>query len=481
MNNFPRAAFLSFPLIFGFSVMSCADSPYRPLIGESKSHETIVIQNVRLFDAIDSSGSSGSITQEEMDIIIRDGKIAAIGKTGSLDTQDGFIVDGSGKTLLPGFIDTHVHMIGSGEAPWQSYPIDVEHNLHGWLYSGVTTVFDLGGFPGMTGDWQQSVQTGETLGPNIYRAGYNVTAKGSHPIPIAKELAPFPINLMVASVLPQIKNAEEAKTFVASMMEENVDFIKAVVDDIPSGSPKMNRDTLSALVEESHANGLKILVHISHAEDAVMAAEVGADALTHGVIRDELSVEQAKIIADANVPVIYTLSGWQALALMIEGKYEVSAINYDISPAGLLRGVELESGKAFAKTPVAADMATQTLKGRQYWRQNIINLRDAGVIFLVGTDSPLPGVYPGGSYHDEMASLVEAGIAPAQILLGATSRAAKWLDKDSEFGTIEVGKQADLVLIDGNPLEDILRTTQIEMVIKSGVIVNRLMPQTQPN
>ena len=116
-------------------------------------------------------------------------------------------------------------------------------------------------------------------------------------------------------------------------------------------------------------------------------------------------------------------------------------------------------------------------RARDGWGETVRRLHGAGVVMLVGTDSPLPGVYVGGSFHEEMRRMVEAGVPAGDVLLGATGRAARWIEAAPDYGTVEVGKVADLVLVEGDPVVDIGATRAIVEVWRAGRPVGRKVPK----
>lgn len=457
----------------------CATS-YRTLIDQNAPVEAVrapdstpgddvVFVDIRVFP--------GDVTTplEAHDVVVTNGVITAVRPTGEPLPVGHRIVDGAGHTLLPGLVDTHAHVLNPAAAPGASADADPVHNMQAWLYSGVTTVYDLGGFADQTLKLKTDQASGAIAGPTLYRAGMNVTGPMSHPIPLAQSLLPCPLSLAAPAILPQVATPDEARAFVDQMVAADADLIKAIVDDIPTGSPKMQPDTLAALCDAAHQHKLKCFVHTTRAEDAVMAVNAGADVLAHGVVRSALTDAQADAIAKSGADVIYTLAGWQTLVDFRDGQYVPSALMRDMAPDAVLEGFEDTARmKRESETGVFGDLANTTIAGAPHWQANIAKLRARGVTILVGTDAALPGVYPGAAVHEEMAILVAAGMPAAEVLQGATWNAAQALTAEPTFGRIAPGMRGDLLVVHGDPTNNIAASTAIHSVWQGGRAVSRV-------
>ena len=440
---------------------------YPTLTKKGKQYKQIVIRDVRLFSGRES------IAQEHMDIWVKAGKIEKIEPTSTATPTGVYVVDGKGKTLLPGFVDVHVHLTSSGAAPWKPIIENMEYNLQAYLWAGITTVYDLGGKASAIRALKQRVQKGSLLGPRIFHTHTPVTVKGGHPLVLIDSLVPWPLNWWLKRDALLIDDPKDASKIVSTLKQEKVDFLKAVVDELPTGAKKMNKQQLAALIGEAKKQGYRSFVHIGKAEDALMAAKAGADVLAHGVYNGEISEQQAKELAKTGVRVCYTLVGWNGVRKIALGKYQPSKFEYAISPKEILDPITGEKGKQFMTLPALKDMGKTVIRSHRYWNDNVNRLYKAGVPFLIGTDSPLPGVYPGSSFHEELRLLNRAGIPNAYLLQAATYKAALVLKKKPTFGSIEVGKTADLLLVKGNPLQNIEDTKKIDLVFRNGQILHR--------
>lgn len=440
--------------------------PTRPLVRLGPVEPVLVLRDVRVFPA------TGPGFLEHQDVVVRAGAIAAVQATGAPVPAGARVVEGHGeRTLLPGLVDAHVHILSSGGAPWQSYAFAPEHNLEAHLYAGVTTVFDLGGFAGELAALGERTAAGELAGPRIFHTDSPITAPGSHPLPTARELLPWPLGSLLTLVIPAVATPDEARAAVAATAAKGVDYIKAICDRIPADSPDLDADSLAAIVAAARERGLKTFVHIGSAEQAVRAVRAGADVLAHGV-RDPLTPAQAAELA--RVPMIVTLAAWLGVEAIAAGRYTPSALDRAITPPEILDEVAGPAGARIAGVPVLGDMSRSV--DPAVMQANVRLLHAAGATLLAGTDSALPGAYPGGGLHEELRLLHAAGVPVEDVLLGATSRAARVVRDAPDFGSIAPGMVADLLLIEGDPRVDIGATSRIALVVRAGRVVERLAP-----
>jgi imidazolonepropionase-like amidohydrolase len=406
------------------------------------------------------------------DVLVRDHRIAALAPTGSIPSEGARLVDGRGKTLLPGYIDAHSHIIGSGAPPWAPYRLDDAHNLEAYLYSGVTTVYGLGGLAPKLRTLRDRVRSGELPGPDLYFTHLPITARGGHPLVVGKELLPWPLGRLAAGVFPQPRGPAEAEQAVRDTVRQGVDFIKLTLDRLPPSAPELDEATVRAVIAAAHRHNRLVFVHIGTYEDARLAAAAGADVLAHGVYRGRLSEAQARALAGYHIPLSFTLAGWQVTAEIAQGRFQPSALDEASCPPPILDALRGESGKRFAETPKLGEFAAAVVQNQDNWEHNLRLLHAAGVPLLIGTDTPLPGIFPGSSFHHELQRSQRAGIPAAALLRAATSTAARMLHLDR--GEVAVGKRADLVLVVGDPLADVTAAAAIELVVADGQPLRRL-------
>lgn len=398
----------------------------------SKGGTVFAIRDVRVFD--------GERMLEYANVVVRDGKIAAVGADAEIPAGIEAI-DGSGKTLLPGLIDAHVHAWGNAQSDA--------------LRLGVTTELD------MLGDWRRAAdirKQRESMAPtrqaDLWSAGAAVTAPEGHGTQYGE--------------VPTLAAGDDAAAFVDARLAEGSDYIKIIVEDFSTHSatrrlPSVTADQVRGAIKAAHAQDRRVIVHVSPQRDAVMAAEAGADGLAHLFI-DE-APRQAFITAARKrdmfvIPTLSVLSGYAG-----QGEGGKLAADPRLQP---FLGSEQKSGLT-ASFP-GAKSANDPMMSRLL--ASVKQLHDAGIEILAGTDAGNPGTAHGASLHGELELLVRAGLTPVQALAAATSLPAKRFGLDDR-GRIAPGMRADLLLVDGDPGRDITATRAIAGVWKNGYPVER--------
>ncbi|MBW2128799.1 MAG: amidohydrolase family protein [Deltaproteobacteria bacterium] len=337
---------------------------------------------------------------------------------------------------MPGFIDCHVHLcLDAGPDPVGScltdpLPIIVlkaADAARRTLMAGVTTVRDLGGKAGIDIQIKRAITSGLIQGPRMLVSGQMICMTGGHGWQVGRE-ADGPDEVRKAA-REQIKSGADIVKLMATggVMTEGVE----------PGSPQLSEEELRAGVREAHKAGKKTATHAMGTEGILNALRAGIDSIEHGVYLDE---EALTIMAERNVPFIPT----------------VSAL-YNIETKGTEAGIP--------------DFAVEkTLKVKPHHLQSVRMAREAGVSIAMGTDAGTP-FNRHGENLGELERLVEYGFSPMEAIEAGTRVAAGVLGLDDILGTIEEGKLADLIVVEGNPLEDVSILRQREAlvhVIKGG-------------
>ena len=389
---------------------------------------------------------------EKATVVIDGNRIAGVGSEISRPVE-GRIIDLHGLTILPGLIDTHLHLGGfvidkPGRPIGQIYFSDFIPYFWDYFRSfkkrrmlaienGVTTIRSAGdNYPHIT-RLRDNIQSGKLSGPRIFSPGPIFTAPGGHPAGTIYKRNRY----IVEHATRQVGDPETAREEVRKLVEGGVDCIKAVytdidVFDLTRKVPKLALNVLEALVDEAHSHNLRTMVHAGTPGDTRDVLNAGTDSVEHGILPGSDSTE----LPD------------EVIKMMLDrGTYFVPT-----------------AATAWAYREMYPDLYTALKKLLKL-------LSEAGVNIALGTDSGAPGVVIGKAVHREMAVMVEAGISPMQALVAATKNAAANLGRASDLGTVEENKLADIVVVSGNPLEDISNTGNIRMVIKDGeVLVNSL-------
>lgn len=379
---------------------------------------------------------------EDQTVVVRNGAVELLGNSEQVQVPDeALVVDGQGKYLIPGLVDMHVHVTN-------------ENELLLFAAHGVTSIRNLwGGLNGIDHlGWRAKIETDEMFGPTIYTSG--------------------PIMEGPPKTVPWMKVYEDPKSAVDAVNEQidqGYNFIK-VYDHL---SPAV----YDAVVEAAQARGVSVIGHTPKKVGIDRVLNSGQVTIEHvsGIIdadTGEYSVSESDLpiyaqkLADAGVYVCPTIAVYQLyvpdedLHLLIE-RPEMDLV----SPGTKFMWRYLQR---------PGTLGNVTYQGHYPARMNEIFLNTTNILhehdvkFILGTDSDNPYLVPGISLHDELDFLVEAGFSPYEALETGTRNAAESMGRLDEFGTIEPGKRADLILLNSNPLEDISATRERSGVMLKG-------------
>ncbi len=445
---------------------------------------SVLIEDVRVFDANDGRPE----VREHLDVRIVGGVIADIRPSVSPHLPADLVIPGDGRTLLPGLIDLHVHLALGAGPPWFLTLPDPKHAAQSLVYSGVTSVLDLGGDLKTLQRLKGEIAAGGWVGPHIRYAGPGLTVEGGYPLDMAKEVygsiayaslknRDFVAVKDVADVVAQVDRiADGGGTFVKLM--------GASIPPRPSGqlpAPRLSEELMAAATKRAHERHLKVAAHIDSAEDALICARVGVDLLAHGVETSLLTPEQVATLKASGIAFEPTLVNWHRFDELAVGEFHPTASEIATQPAAVLASL----------APAVLLEHERTLTGSSFkgWADalqahradrvaNTLAMFQAGIPLLVGSDSNGSiGTFP-GSIHEELRLLVDAGVPILDVLKAATYGNGTFLDAQAS-GTLKPGAVADLLLVNGDPTTDIKHTEDIVQVWVSGVPV-RSSPPTSP-
>ncbi|MBX7057903.1 MAG: amidohydrolase family protein [Leptospirales bacterium] len=437
----------------------------------------ILIRNVRVF-----TGASAADALENADVLLEGERIVRVSTT-RLSADGAEIIDGQGKTLLPGLSDCHTHITGGMIVPWKMTLLPTpEFNLQAALYSGITAVWDMGGksVPEMNA-LRARVEAGELAGPMIFHSGIAFTARGAHPVPyltFVRDNLPFFLHPFVPRVAAELGD-DNVSSSMEALLADRPDFVKVYVDRIPEQSPLMSDELLKRVVGIAHQRGLPTVFHIGANDNLRAMLDAGGDGAAHNVYKERLDARLAARMKMQNVYVIPTIVAWHNYNLVISDRSfrHYTPLEWEtMEPAH----------RAAVLDPHPEDVITRpewrayNEKQRQYASNLYPNLRimhAAGVTILAGSDAPNYMLAVGGSLHTELQHMVAAGMSPGEALIAATSAPAAVLGRirrtEQDFGQVREGYLANLLLVNGNPMQDIRATQQIAEVFFRGRRVDR--------
>jgi imidazolonepropionase-like amidohydrolase len=445
-------------------VLLCVLLTTAACLAQSSTSSTLIVHDVTVVDA------TGAPAKPHQTIIVHDGKIEAIDSSGGGlgGKLPGTHVDGTGKFLIPGLWDMHVHMVFGD---W--FPRGKEVTLPLFIANGITGVRDMGGELDVLQQWRKEISAGTLIGPRIVMSGPMLD--GPQPR--------FPSSIA-------IKTPEDGRRAVDDLKRRGADFIK-----LQSLIP---REAVLAIAEEARKQGIPYVGHVPDAVRASEASNAGQKSFEHliGIFEGSSPLEDEFIKgkktekqflstydpkrAEALFALLAKNHTWQCPTLVWErggNLIDQTDVAHDPRAKYVPAYWKDVTWKRFTEQ-VEHDFNTDDLATRKEFVEKelaVVNaMHRAGIPFLAGTDTP-PGVYifPGFSLHEELQRFVAAGFTPMEALQTATLNPAKFLGMEDRLGTVEKGKVADLVLLDANPLDDIRNTQRIAAVIVNGRYLSR--------
>lgn len=396
----------------------------------------------RLIDGTDSAPLENSV------IVVADGVIQAIGQQGAVDIPAGaHVTDLGGTTVIPGLINTHGHVgdvvgLESGHYSREN----VLDQLGLYARYGATTVVSLGG------DGPEGIAVrDEQDSADLDRA-----------------------RLFVAGPVLTPQTPEEAARQVEEITDLGVDWAKFRIDSNLGRTEKMPAAAYSEIVERAHAADIPVAAHVVELEDAKSALRAGVDFIAHSVRDQPVDEELIGLLRGGQICLTPTLT--RELSTFVYGSrpdfFDDPFFTREADPEVM---AQLEDPERQRRT--------RESESARYWeaqlplaQENLKALSDAGVTVSMGTDTGPAGRFQGYFEHLELEMMAEAGLTPMQVLIAATSDAARCVGLEDELGTLEPGKRADFVVLGANPLDDIRNTRTIRSVWINGNAVPGIEP-----
>ena len=387
---------------------------------------TVAYRAARVFDGL----SEHAI--EDGAVLVEDGRILSLGPAAGLPAG-AEITDLGDVTLLPGLIDAHVHLVWSASAEPHEVveresraltALRCANNAALHLRAGVTTVRDVGATDGLSIDVARAVGLGVIPGPRVIAAGRAIAMTGGHGWFLGREA----------------DGAEAVRHAVRSELKAGATCIKLMASGgvyghaEEPGSPQLTVEEMRAGVEETHKAGRKVAAHAYSIEAIGNALDAGVDSIEHGSFMDRDTAGRMRKSGTYLVP---TMSVYRAMS---EGGPVLGAPEY----------IRRKTAEVLEASREAFRLALE-----------------AGVPVAAGTDCGAPG-HPHGTLPEELMLMVESGASPIQALRFGTSAAADLLGLGDELGSLEPGKRADLLAVDGDPTSEILALREVRMVLRDG-------------
>ena len=408
--------------------------------GAEGAPKPIVLKAAHLFDSV-----SGKLVDHGV-IVVAEKKIQAVGSDATIPA-DAQIIDLGDATLLPGFIDAHVHLSGESSSDWyldfyqEIFRFPAEQALYGahnakiTLEAGVTTVRDVGSSDYISLGLRNAIRAGMIPGPSMLVSNYAIGSTGGH-----ADQDPFPPQLVAPhGVIQGVCNGpEECRAAVRYQVKYGADVIKFMPSggvlslSDPVDNVQLTQEEMNAIVSEAHAWSRKVAAHCHGDRAAKMAIAAGVDSIEHGsFLQDDTLLEMKK----RHVYLVPTLS------------------------AAYWKGKDLDK-----LPPPIAIKARAAMSQIDQMMQHAVKI---GVPIAMGTDA---AVGPHGKNALEFWLMTKDGMTPTQALIAGTANGADLLGIAEQTGTLKPGKAADIVAVPGNPLVDIEATQHPTFVMKQGVV-----------
>jgi imidazolonepropionase-like amidohydrolase/ABC-type multidrug transport system permease subunit len=435
---------------------------------------SLLIRNVRIFTGDGRVIESGGV-------LVKNGKIQRVyeGTTPDAKEVKAEAVEASGKTLLPGLIDVHVHLAAPGgfSESAADYQLDktMSRALAAYLYSGITAVKSVGDPLDQILKVRAMVNSGERLGAELFTCGPMFTAPGGHGTEYFKNLPEQYRKSAEEQTVRTPKTPEEAKQQVDDLKQRGVDGIKAILESGAAGMlfTRLDVSLLRAVADEAHAQKLPITIHTGDSRDVADALSVGTNGIEHGSMRDKIPAVLFVRMKTQGVAYDPTLTVVEAFLDVANGSLDPleRPLVLQAGPAALI-----DSSKKFLASDKGAKMRDQIKRfpmSMELAKQNLLAAWHAGVMLVTGSDAGNPLVLHGPTIQRELELWVEAGIPPAVALQAATYNAARLIGVGHRIGLIKEGYDANLLLVDGNPLKEIKQIESIQSVIFKGEQISR--------
>ena len=414
---------------------------------EVSAQDGLLIENVTL---IDGTGRPALLSAS---VLVEGDRITRISRT-AIEAPSGTTrIDGRGKYLIPGLMDMHIHLTGARGPGGPNEGAGIRA-LHGFLYSGFTSVYDAGNIPDYVFGLRSRERAGHLLAPRIFASGGVVTAPGGHGGGRGATL---------------VDSWPEATEALEAHLARDPDMVKLTFDEHGWGTrpliPLLDPDLMQKVGTWFNERGVRTTVHISHEFRARQAIAAGINTLAHPIIQGPVSEDFVALMASTGTPMVSTLTIGEGYSRLVEHpEFLDSPLYQDVYEPEQIRRLRTTVRDEYAARTWTTWMKVMTPVAQE----NLRLIVGAGGSIVLGSDQS-----SGPASHRELELMVAGGIPALEAIRIGTLNAAMFLGIDREVGSIEEGKLADLVLLNADPIESISNAQDIDLVIKGGVVIDR--------
>jgi imidazolonepropionase-like amidohydrolase len=443
----------------------------------------LCIENINTIDPIDG-------LRKHQTVILVDGKIFKIASSTDLKlSKENSIIDGTGKYLIPGLWDAHVHFAFNEVLAPSMFDL--------FLTSGITSVRDTGGEISFVNKWKQKSLANPTDSPRVMIAG--PLLDGNHNVYDGSDSGHPPLSVRLTTNETIIKEIEKLDSL-------NVDLLKAY--------EMLTISQFKTIIKTAKEKGLKVTGHVPLSMDVISASNLGLNSMEHlrnlelssASNADELLEQRKKLLKNEA-----GISGAKLRSQIHKAQRAIAIRNYDSKKVDTILKTLLKNNTWQIPTLTLNTVFTERYYVNSSWQESfnyipssiakkwkarinifkeikipevrhliskwnfsmVSKIHKAKIPIMAGTDCPIAFLTPGRSLHQELANFVKAGLSPLEAIKTATYSPAKYFNLEKELGSIKENMWADLVILDANPLENINNTTKIFAVIKQGNYLNR--------
>ena len=453
----------------GLMVLAAALWGAAAAVSEAGPRATVIVGATVVHPELDGAAASSS----DSTVIIAGNRIKAVGPAATTRVPRGArVIDGHGKWVIPGLIDSHVHFFQSANlytrpdaadfGAWRPYASEVQRNqarlpqtFRVWLASGVTSVADVGG-----PFWNFQVRDAarnSAAAPRVAVTG-----------PLISMVEDPKLDLGDPPIV-RISSAEEARQLVARELERKPDYIKVWFIHRPDDDLPAQEAIVRATAEAAHAAGLRLAVHATELLAAKSALHAGADYLVHSVEDEPVDEEFLALARERHILYCPTLFVRMGYFYALSGTWQATEAERRLADPQVLAGLRLDEVPRDKLPERVAKLVSEhrEVAPPTVAMQNLLKVWNAGITVVMGTDAGNIGTLHGPGVFREMELMQRAGLTPLQVLRSATVNGAATMAL-SDLGSVAAGKLADLAVLDADPLADVANLSHASLVFKDG-------------